>query len=81
MGLFDSVSFSVATKYGAIGVSGGKIGVDMGGGLVPPQPTPLTPATPQPGTTGFMGWVKSNPKTAAGIGLGFVLALVLLLRR
>lgn len=77
MSLFDSVSFGISTKYGTIGVSGGKIGVDMGGGLQAPEPTPLTPATPAPGSTGALAWIKANPKTAAAIIGGAILAIVL----
>lgn len=77
MSLFDSISLGVTTKYGAVSLSGGKIGVDMGGGLVPPTPTPLTPAMPNSGTTGFMGWIKANPKTTAGIVGGLILAIIL----
>jgi hypothetical protein len=77
MSLFDSISIGVATKYGAVSLSGGKIGVDMGAGLVPATPTPLTPAQPNPGSTGAMAWIKANPKTTAGIVGGLILAIFL----
>lgn len=83
MALFDNIA--ITTKYGSFGFAGGKVslgmpGADVGAGLSPPTPTPLTPATPNPGTTGLMGWIKSNPKTFAGILVG-VLAAIFLIRR
>ena len=85
MGLFDKLNFSVSTKYGDFGMSGGKVTSSLltaaGGGaaLSPPTPTPLTRATPV--QTGFMGWLKSNPTTAVGIAIAAAVGLVLILRR
>lgn len=85
MGLFDNLNFSVATKYGTVGLSGGKVSAsanaDFGAGIVPPTPTPLTRAVPTPAQTGIMGWLKSNPATAVGIGIAALLGLVFVLRR
>lgn len=87
MGLFDNLNFSVATKYGTVGLSGGKVSASLptavGGGsaLSPPTPTPLTRAVPSPAQSGLMGWLKSNPTTAIGIGIAAAVGLVLILRR
>jgi hypothetical protein len=53
---------------------------DVGAGLVPPTPTPLTPASSR-SADGIMGWAKANPTTTLGIVAGLVVALVLILRR
>ena len=78
MSLFDGIS--VSTKYGTFGFAGGKVTADVGAGLVPPQPSPLTPANPNPGSTGAMAWIKQNPKTVAAIIGGAILAIVLIRR-
>lgn len=78
MALFDGIAIS--TKYGTFGYAGGKVMADVGGGLVPPTPSPLTPAQPNPGSTGAMAWIKQNPKTVAGIIGGTILAIFLLRR-
>jgi hypothetical protein len=86
MALFDGITIN--TKYGNVGFSGGKLslglagmgGADTGAGLSPPTPTPLTPAIPQPMTTGIGGWIKSNPKTFAGILVGLLVAIFLIRR-
>jgi hypothetical protein len=77
MGLFDSINFSVQTKSGAFSLNGGKVGIDVGGGLSPATPTPLTPSTPNPGSTGPVAWIMANPKTAAAIAGGALLAILL----
>lgn len=80
MGLFDNVNLSVTTKYGTASVTGGKLGLDMGGGLSPATPTPLTPARPQPATAGsLMTWVKNHTGLVALAAAG-LLALILLRR-
>lgn len=78
MSLFDNIS--VTTKYGTLGLASGKLVADVGAGLEPPRPTPLTPANPPPMSTGLGGWLKSNPRTAVGIAVAAVLAIVLLRR-
>jgi len=83
MALFDGISIN--TKYGTLGYAGGKVslglaGADTGAGLVPPTPTPLTPANPPPMSTGIGGWIKANPKTFVGILGGLLLAIVLIRR-
>lgn len=80
MSLFDGINLSIGTKFGAATLRGGKLGLDTGQNLTPPEPTPLTPATPRP-ADGVMGWAKANPATATGIVAGLVITLVLLLRR
>lgn len=83
MALFDGITIN--TKYGNVGFTGGKLslglnGPDTGAGLSPPTPTPLTPANPQPMTTGIGGWIKTNPKTFAGILVGLLVAIFLIRR-
>lgn len=87
MGLFDSLNFSVETKMGTFGLSGGKVTSSLlaaaggGSGIVPPTPTPLTRAIPTPAQTGILGWFKANPVTAIGLAVAALVGLVLLLRR
>lgn len=79
MSLFDR--FSLNTGFANIGFRDGKVVVDPNQGLVPPTPTPATPARPYATQAGPLAWIRANPKTAAAIVIGAVAAFLLLRKK